>query len=74
MKMVYLTGDSIAGVLNRISLAFVGYSLSPTRCRFKSRLPSILLLEHGDALEGGGSAVIWVSTALDKSLSVCERA
>lgn len=63
----------IIGLFNRISLALVWCSFPPTRRRFESRLPPVLLLEHRDTLERRGCAILWVSAAFDKSLYECER-
>lgn len=58
----------MAIVLNQISLTVGGYGLAPPRCRLEPRLPTVLLLEYGDALKGGGCAIVWIGPAVEKSL------
>lgn len=56
---------------NWISLTLAGYGLPPARRGLEFGPPPVLLLEHCDALEGGGRAVVWISPAVEKSLLTC---
>lgn len=56
---------------NQISLALAGDGLAPSGRRLETFPPTVLLLKHGDALESGGCAELWVSPAIEKGLFIC---